>query len=573
MNCRLGWDWAKVGGVEATNRNVTRRIMRVSKEVSSSVNSSRGPRSIRSKAAIALAVLAIPALAACGEPSRPVGQVGHVTGFGGMVAVDEPRAAVLGRDVLSAGGTAADAATAIYFTLAVTYPSTASLGGGGTCIVHDNGKKKTEVIDFPAIASRLSGPLASAVPANPRGFFALHAKYGKLRWESLLIEPERLARGGTPVSRALANDLARGLPIIGRDPAARTVFMRPDGSVLREGDLLLQPQLAGVISTLRHNTGNFYVGPLARELVKGAQAAGGTLSLDDLRDIRPTWRDAIAVKVGSDIAWFAPPPSAGSAMAAQLVAALWPRWSDADAAERPHLLAETSARAFGERARWMRPTGWSDEAPDSLVTEARIDAMMAGYAADRHQPVAGVTAPPTDSQSGTAFAVLDASGTAVACSVTSHGLFGNGRMAPGTGMMLSGVPGPNGPPATAVMISANSHNGDVHFVGAASGGGTSASALAQSFLITAKDNKPVAEALAQPRLVHAGKPDAVFVETGAIALDPAPLASRGHQVSTTSMPSRVEAIYCPQGFKNSEGCDMATDPRGFGLATVAGKKE
>ncbi|EME71946.1 gamma-glutamyltranspeptidase [Paramagnetospirillum caucaseum] len=527
----------------------------------------------RNSAVCLAALAAVLALAACGDPARPVGHVGHISGFAGMVAADEPRAAMLGRDVLSAGGTAADAATAIYFALAVTYPSTASLGGGGTCIVHDSGKKKTEVLDFPAIASAMSGPQPSAVPANPRGFYALHAKYGRLRWESLLVEPERLARSGVTVSRALANDLSRGLPVIGRDPAARGVFMRPDGSVLREGDLMLQPQLAGVISTLRHHTGNFYVGPQARELVKAVQAAGGTLSLDDLRDIRPTWRDAISVKVDNETAWFSPPPSTGSTMAAQLVAALWPRWSGADAAERPHLLAETSARAFGERARWMRPTGWSDESPDALVAEARIAAMMAGYAADRHQPVGDVAAPPTDSQSGTGFVTLDINGMAVACSVTSHGLFGNGRMAPGTGMMLSGVPGLNGPPATAVMVSTNTHNGAVRFIGAASGGGTAASALAQSFLAATKDNKPLSESLALPRLVHAGKPDAVFAETGAITLDPAPLQARGHQVSATPMPSRVEAIYCPQGPKNSEGCDMATDPRGFGLATVAGKKE
>lgn len=543
--------------------------MRVSKEHSSSVNSSRG----RNSALSLTALTALLALAACGDPARPVGQIGHITGFGGMVAADEPRAAVLGRDVLSAGGTAADAAAAIYFTLAVTYPSTASLGGGGTCIVHDSGKKKTEVIDFPALPSTMSGPAPSAVPGNPRGFFALHAKYGKLRWESLLVEPERLARSGVPVSRALANDLSRGLPVIGRDPAARAVFMRPDGSVLREGDLLAQPHLAAMISTLRHNTGNFYVGPQARDLVRAVQAVGGTLSLDDLRDIRPTWRDAIAVKVGTETAWFAPPPSAGSAMAAQLTAALWPRWSETDAAERPHLLAEASARAFAERGRWMRPNGWSTESPDALVSDARIGAMMAGYAADRHQPVTDVAAPPADSQSGTGFAVLDGNGMAVACSVTSHGLFGNGRMAPGTGIMLSGVPGLNGPPATAVMLTANTHNGAVRFIGAASGGGTAASALVHGFLAAAKDGKPLSEALAQPRLVHAGKPDAVFVETGAIALDPAPLASRGHQISTTAMPSRVEAIYCPLGFKDPEGCDMATDPRGFGLANVAGKKE
>lgn len=513
------------------------------------------------------------ALTGCGDPSRPVGQIGYIKGFGGMVVADEPRAALAGRDVLSAGGTAADAAVAVYFTLAVTYPSQAGLGGGGTCIVYDGGKKKAEVMDFPAIPSAAAGPAPTAVPANPRGFFALHAKYGRLRWESLLVEPERLARAGFPVSRALAVDLSRALPVIGRDPASRGVFLKPDGAVLREGDVLSQPHLAGMISTLRHQTGDFYTGRAARELVAAVRAAGGTLTLEDLRDYRPTWRDAISVRVGDDTAYFPPPPSVGSAMAAQLTAALWPRWSGADASERPHLLAEASARVFGDRTRWMQPTGWSPDSPQSLVAESRVAGLMAGYDSTHHQPVDQVTAPPTENQAGTGFVALDAKGGAVACSVTSHGLFGAGRMAPGTGIVPAGVPGLNGPPATAAMIVGNTGNGDMRFMGAASGGGTAGLALVQSFLATVKDNKPLNDALAQPRVVHAGKPDAAFIETGAIVQDPAPLASRGHQVSPTAMPSRVDAIYCINGPRNSEGCDMGADPRGSGLAVVAGRKE
>ena len=149
------------------------------------------------------AATALLAISACDAvEKRPVGTIGHINGFAGMVATDEPRAALVGRDVLSAGGTAADAATAMYFTLAVTYPSAASLGGGGSCIIHDTGTKKTEVMEFPAIASAMAGAVPSAVPANPRGIFALHAKYGRLRYESLLSEPERLARNGTTVTRA-----------------------------------------------------------------------------------------------------------------------------------------------------------------------------------------------------------------------------------------------------------------------------------------------------------------------------------------------------------------------------------
>lgn len=512
------------------------------------------------------------ALAACGD-SKPVGTVGHIKGFAGMVAADEPRAVISARDVLSAGGTAADAAVALYFTLAVTYPSTASLGGGGVCLVHDRATGRTEALDFIAPPSGAAGEVPTAIPASPRGFFALHAKYGKMKWESLLAEPERISRMGVPVSRALATELARSQDFLARNAEAKGVVFRTDGAgVLREGDMIQQPELSSVIARVRRNTGDFYAGMQARDLVTAVKAAGGTLSLDDLRDYKPQWRETLKVQIGNETAHFAPPPAVGSTVAAQLVGALWGSWRSAAAEERPHLLAETAARAFTDRGGWMQPNGTTSEQAPTLISAKRIEALSAGYSGDRHQPTAGAPKP-SDAQVGTGFAIIDSFGSAVACSLTSYGAFGSGRMAPGTGIFLAGVPGPNGPPAVAPMLSVNANSREVHFAGAASGGVTAPTALAAAFLAS-ESGASLADAVSAPRVHNNATPDITFVEAGSRAADAGALQRRGHQTSAVErMPSRVNAVQCPTGRLGAQSCTAATDPRGHGMAVEVGKNK
>ena len=66
--------------------------------------------------------------------TKQLGESGFVRGFLGGVVADDPQATVVGRDILSAGGSAADAVTAMYFTMAVVKPTNAALGGGGLCV-------------------------------------------------------------------------------------------------------------------------------------------------------------------------------------------------------------------------------------------------------------------------------------------------------------------------------------------------------------------------------------------------------------------------------------------------------
>ncbi len=517
-----------------------------------------------------MAVAVVAGLTACGD-SRPVGSIGYVKGFGGVAVADEPRAVLVARDILSAGGTAADAAVAMYFTMAVTLPSTASLGGGGVCVIYDRDGEKTEVLDFLARPSSAaaSARVATAVPGNVRGFYALHAKYGKMRWEGLLNEAEKLARLGMPVSRAFAADFNRAAQVLANDPGARRLFF-PQGRPVAEGQDLEQFDLASVISRVRRSPGEFYGGALARDLVQAVAQAGGSLTPEDLRAVKPEWLEPLQVKVGHDIAHFAPAPAVAGPVAAQLTGALLDRWKDTSADERPHLMAEASARAFAERGRWMRPDGWPLEPVGNLVRPERIAALTANYDPARHQPVEAPK--PTDSTQAAGLVTMDAKGNAVACNVTTYGLFGAARVAPGTGIVLAASPGHNtGPAGVGPVLVVNPHVREVHFAAAPAGGVTAPTALAQVLLAAQVDGRKIADAVAAPRVHHSGNPDTAAVEPAELGGNPEPLAKRGHDVRAVPIPARVNALQCDSGRAGFATCRAAADPRGFGLSAVVGK--
>jgi gamma-glutamyltranspeptidase/glutathione hydrolase len=512
-------------------------------------------------------------LVACSPRGPEVGTVGYVKGFLGGAAADEPRAALIARDVLSAGGGAVDAAVALYFTLAVTLPSSASLGGGGACVVFDKKSKTIEALDFLARAPARIGPSAvrpSAVPLNPRGMFALHAKYGRMRWEQLVSPAANLARFGNPLSRALARDLYAAEGPLLADRESRRIFTRPDGSIVREGDVIEQLDLAAVLSLLRRAPGAFYSGPFARKLVKAVKEAGGSLTIEDLRGAIPRWRPTVAVNYGLLTAHFAPTPA--GVTAAQIWTALTKveSYRSADKEERPHLFAETAMRAFADRGRWSTD-GLDIEVPlDDLVSTSHVETMMSGYSSDRHDPAASLKPPPQrrrDQGAATSFVVADRKGSAVACAFSMNNLFGTGRIAPGTGIMLAAAPDRlgQGPWAVGPMMVINQNVYEL-FLLAAAAGSAAPSAMTQVALLALLGKHPIDEAMGARRVFHRGAPDQVLIEPGKGTKMLTSLRRRGHDVAEVPTLGLVNVFFCPKGLVSDDSvCQVRTDPRGYGL--------
>jgi gamma-glutamyltranspeptidase/glutathione hydrolase len=432
------------------------------------------------------------------------GQAGYVKGFLGDVVADEPQAALIGKQVLSEGGDAADAATAMAFSLAVTLPSRAGLGGGGACIAYiadrdtaAHGIPEAVVFVSPPVRSVAGGDRPAAVPMLPRGMFLLHARYGRLPIEPLLSKAEQLARAGIPVSRALARDLALVAGPLFGDPAARATFGR-GGVPLAEGQGLVQPDLAATLAELRvTGIGDMYQGVLAHRIEQASPLAGVPIGFADLRAAMPTLPTPVFVPYGDDRVAF--PPTEGGLAAAAALMSLRNQPADTQSAY---------ARGLAAAERWRAGGANSDQI---LNGELAMPATTPLYPAS------------------TTFATLDPDGNAVICAVTMNNLFGTGRTLPGLGFIAAASPAMVTPPLLAVGLAWNDSRHAFH---AEAGGSGQAGA-------------GLAAAVALMDAIHSGQPM------------PSPVPD----------PGRANAIVCARYLPGSEAsCYGAGDPREFGLA-------
>lgn len=398
------------------------------------------------------------------------------TGLDGMVTTAHPLASQIGADVLLNGGNAIDAAVAIQFALNVTEPMMSGIGGGGFLMYYDAEADETIILNSreraPAgatpdmflneqgepvpFAERATGGKAVGVPGTLKGLEEALNKWGTLSMEELIEPAIQLARDGFPIDSVLGNAIEENKAMLSKT-AARDVFI-PNGQPLREGELLIQKDLAKTFELIKtEGTDAFYNGEIGEAIANVVQQYGGSMTTEDLSSYavtidKPIWGDYKDYQIAS-----MPPPSSGGVFLLQMLGILDGfdlSQYDVKSWEKYHLLAESMHLAYADRAAYAGDPEFVDVPlegllhPDYIQERRELIDLKSVIAT----PTAGkpwefenkavetvLVEQPNDGQPGetTHFSVTDQWGNVVSYTTTIEQLFGTGIMVPGYGIMLN----------------------------------------------------------------------------------------------------------------------------------------
>lgn len=507
----------------------------------------------------------------------------------GMVVSAHRLASRAGVGVLKAGGNAIDAAVAVAYALAVTFPEAGNLGGGGfmTIRFHDG---RTAFIDFretaPAAASATMyldtsgnpvparsrrGYLAVGVPGTVAGLELARVRYGTRPRAALMASSIRLARDGFVLDQGDADFLATGADEFRKDPASAAIFLNR-GQPWRAGQRLVQTNLARSLSQIaKLGPTAFYNGSIAAEIVAASKAGGGILAKGDFanykaRELKPLECDYRGYHLIS-----APPPSSGGVVLCETLNILEGyKISELGfhSAAGTHLLAEALRRAYHDRNLNLGDPSFVTVDTSHFIDKAYAAALRQGIDPNRATPSASLPAPGLgkEGQNTTHFSIVDKDGNAVSLTYTLNDWFGAHVTAKGTGILLNdemddfsakpGAPnmfglveGPNNAvapgkrPLSSMTPTIVTKDGRLVLVVGTPGGSRIPSAVIETISNVIDFDMSVTEAVDAPRVHHQWLPDQVGYEPFGLSADTiGKLEQMGHKVVPMPYGNQVAAI-------------------------------
>jgi len=499
-----------------------------------------------------------------------------VTGSNGAVSSRSMLASQVGVEILRQGGNAVDAAVAVGFALAVTYPSAGNIGGGGFMVIRlatgevltQDHREKAPLAASTDMFLDANGDVdrelslfslqASGVPGSVAGMLDALERHGTMTREQVLAPAIALAEEGFVLNEDLAGDFNDTMPYFARHSASQAIFSSY-GSPYRAGDLFVQADLAESLKRVSaQGRDGFYKGATADMIVAEMQRNGGLISHEDLESYDVVWREPIRGDYRGYEIWSMPPPSSGGVVLMQILNMLEPYeigtlgWGNT---QTVHLTVEALRRAYADRAEHLGDPDFYPVPIDTLISKeyalSRFEDMDPQAASDSEEIFAGNWV--NESQDTTHYSVVDAQGNAVAVTTTLNGSYGNRIVVPGAGFLLnnemddfSAKPGsPNmygllGGEANKIepgkrMLSSMTptivvKDGATVLVTGSPGGSTIINTVLHIVMNVIDHGMDVEDAVASPRFYHQWKPDQIRFERDSISAETrSSLEAMGHR--------------------------------------------
>ena len=533
-----------------------------------------------------------------------------VRGQNGMVVSSSKLSSLVGIEILKKGGNAVDAAVAVGFALAVTYPSAGNIGGGGFMVIHlKNGNNTT--IDFRETAplnayremyldkkgnfdSKLSseGVTSSGIPGTVAGLIYTLEKYGTMKLKEVIQPAIDLAENGFVIDYGLAESIDGVKNDIIKYPSTRKIFVKNDNELYQEGNTFKQPDLTNTLKLIRDKgRDGFYKGEIADLLIKQVQTDGGYITQKDLDNYKPFERMPVTGTYRGYEIVSMPPPSSGGIALIQMLNILENykfKHEDWGSSAYLHKLVESMKYAFADRTKYLGDEDFV-KVPVEWLTSKK-------YALSIFKNIKDVAVPSSEIKSGdyksyhesdqtTHYSVCDKYGNAVSTTTTLNSSFGNRIVVDGAGFLLnnemddfSGKPGvPNqfgllGGEANSIqpgkrmlssmtpVIVLKDHNPWI--IAGSPGGSTIITVVLQVLLNCIDFGMNIQKAINSPRIHHQWYPDEINYEEYGLPEDvKTNLIKMGYKIGDKKTLGRSECIMIGNNYFYG-----ASDPRGYGSA-------
>jgi gamma-glutamyltranspeptidase/glutathione hydrolase len=537
--------------------------------------------------------------------ASPLDRFSPIEAKNAMVVTSEAIATQIGVKILKQGGNAIDAAVAVGFAMAVTYPRAGNIGGGGFMLIYLAKTGQVVAIDYretaPALASRdmflnkagevdnqLSrfSHLAAGVPGTVAGLALALEKYGSLSLAEVLAPAIQLAETGFIVTPQLSRELKQLAP-------TPTIFLKPDGSFYQAGDILIQNDLANTLKLIaKQGIKAFYHGKIAKLIVKEMQTQGGLISKTDLANYKAVIRKPVhGTYRGYDI-YSMSPPSSGGIHIVQILNMLENDdivTSGHNSAATIHLMTEAMKRAYADRSKYLGDPDFVTIPIKGLISKSYATQLRAKFNLSHATPSQDIlpgTPPRYESNETTHYSIVDKAGNAVSNTYTLNFSYGSRKVVQGAGFLLnnemddfsakSGVPNAYGLiGGTANTIEPNKRmlssmsptivlKDSKAFLVTGSPGGSRIITTTLQIIMNVIDYKMnIQTAVNAVRVHHQWLPDELRVETG-LNLDTIQLLQNlGHSVVVKNTMGAASSILIDKVKNRLYG---AADPRREGLA-------